>query len=437
MRRRFLALAAMAVMLATPVGEVSAAVAAGSNPATVAASLAKDPVYVDPHASPTISAGDADNLRSRISGAPVRIFIAVLPPVATAGEAAAQLQAIAKAVGTPGVYAAISGHHFNAGDLDGAFPPAVQLADSIVARDRGHSAAGVLQDYVTAVIGSVAAQASGNGTGPPARGTSGQSSHAGLIAALVVLAILAVVAVAVVTGVRRRRASQDNEFAEVRASAEEDVTALGEDIAKLDLDVGSPSVDDATRADYAAAIDSFTAAGAALRRATRAPQLGEVSSALAEGRYRMACVRARQEGREPPPRRPPCFFNPTHGPSVAEVDWSPPGGVTRSVPVCAADVDRLNRGEDPAYRQVLVGGVRQPYWLAPPAWGPWAGGYYGGWGGLGPGLLGGLLLGEALAPQPVDMDDGWANAPGSDMDQDWSGGGGDWTGGGFDGGGGF
>ena len=32
------------------------------------------------------------------------------------------------------------------------------------------------------------------------------------------------------------------------------------------------------------------------------------------------------DGRKPPERRPPCFFDPRHGPSSRDVEWAPPGG---------------------------------------------------------------------------------------------------------------
>ena len=42
-----------------------------------------------------------------------------------------------------------------------------------------------------------------------------------------------------------------------------------------------------------------------------------------------------------PAKRPPCFFNPAHGPSSQNVEWAPPGGVARDVPACPADAERV------------------------------------------------------------------------------------------------
>ena len=140
----------------------------------------------------------------------------------------------------------------------------------------------------------------------------------------------------------------------------------------------------------------------------------------------MAKAKARLEGREPPERRPPCFFDPRHGPSSREVEWAPPRGAPRLVPACEADAQRVEQGVEPAAREVLVGGRPTPYWNAPPAYGPWAGGFFGGFGGLFPGLLLGSMLGGTLAPH-VYVDHG-ERFDGGDF------GGGDFGGGDFGGG---
>jgi hypothetical protein len=154
-----------------------------------------------------------------------------------------------------------------------------------------------------------------------------------------------------------------------------------------------------------------------------------VTSALDEGRWLLASVRARLAGEEPPERRLPCFFDPRHGPSIEDVSWAPPGGVPRDVPACAADATRIKDGLDPDIRQVPVGGgERRPYWDAGPAYSGWAGGYFG---GFLPGILWGTMLGSSF---------GWSgyNDAGAGAEADAGGGfdGGGWgDGGGFDGGG--
>ena len=138
---------------------------------------------------------------------------------------------------------------------------------------------------------------------------------------------------------------------------------------------------------------------------------------LNDGRYAVASVRARLAGEPLPARRPPCFFDPAHGPSTQDVEWAPPGGAVRTVPACAADAQRVLAGVDPAVRTVLDGSQRVPYWQAGPAYSPWAYGYYGAWGGGD--LLTGILIGSALS----DLDgfgdaDGFTGTDGGFIDSD-------------------
>jgi hypothetical protein len=108
----------------------------------------------------------------------------------------------------------------------------------------------------------------------------------------------------------------------------------------------------------------------------------------------MSYAKAVLEGKTPPERKPPCFFDPRHGPSTEDVQWAPPGGALRAVPACAADALRIKEGFEPHGRQVTVDGRQTEYWNAPRRYGPWAGGYFNGFGGGG--LLPALLVGSAL-----------------------------------------
>jgi hypothetical protein len=141
----------------------------------------------------------------------------------------------------------------------------------------------------------------------------------------------------------------------------------------------------------------------------------------------MACAKALLEGRPLPERRPPCFFDPRHGPSTEDVEWAPPGGTPRPVPACAADALRIKEGFQPHGRQVTVDGRPTDYWNAPRHYGPWAGGYFNGFGGGG--LLQTLLVGSALGAglglgaEAVgelfgdgDGDGGWGDGDGGDGD---------------------
>ena len=190
----------------------------------------------------------------------------------------------------------------------------------------------------------------------------------------------------------------EREWDEVRASAEEDLVGLGDDIRSLDVDIGMPGVSDEAKQRYEQALQAYQRASGIFDRAKRPEDLAPVSETLEEGRYAMAYAKALLDGRPPPERRPPCFFDPRHGPATEDVEWAPPGGSPRPVPACAADAIRIKEGFAPHGRQVTVDGRQTDYWNAPPHFRPWAGGYFNGFGGGGmlPGLLAGAALGAGL-----------------------------------------
>jgi hypothetical protein len=185
-----------------------------------------------------------------------------------------------------------------------------------------------------------------------------------------------------------------------RQETDKDITTFGEELRLLDAEVVDRSLDEATRQDYQHALDAYDDAKLSLAAVKHAEDIRSVTQILEDGRYAIACVRARLAGQPLPTRRPPCFFNPAHGPSTEDVDWAPAGGAVRSVPACAADAERIRAGAEPAIRTILDGSRRLPYWQAGPAYSPWAQGYYSAWSGGD--LLTGILLGSAL-----DDLDGW------------------------------
>ena len=205
-------------------------------------------------------------------------------------------------------------------------------------------------------------------------------------------------------------------FEDVRRTAEEDILRVAGEIRSHDLDIEMPGVSTEARGDYMRAVDQYDRAKAALDRARSPQDIGAVSSAVEEGRFAIASTRARLAGKQPPERRPPCFFDPRHGPSVRDVVWTPPGGTPRPVPVCAADAVSLEEGNQPHARRVRVGDEDVPYWNAPSYYGPWAGGYFAPFGILLPGLLVGSAFGAGMyAEDPTDTSAG----DGVDAPVDW------------------
>ena len=199
--------------------------------------------------------------------------------------------------------------------------------------------------------------------------------------------LVLVVAVTAFLVVRRRNKAlaaerAARELEPVKKLAFEDVTALGVELQDLDLELAGKPLDGGANADYQRALDSYEAAKTAADAITRPEQVQDVTHILDDGRYAIACVRARVAGQPLPQRRPPCFFDPRHGLSVADVTYAPMGGTERQVPACALDAERVRAGAEPDVRQVMVGTRRVPYWQGGPAYRPYAAGYFGGFGPL-------------------------------------------------------
>jgi hypothetical protein len=395
-----------------------------------AQALRDSSVYVDPDAERALSEREQARLRELIadSGAGP-MYIAVLPAAArdqAGGDPTAVLREIARDLREPGVYAGVIGDSFRAGSL-GADVPAGQLASQSLDAKGSDGTYAVLTDFVRRV-----------GDARAGGGSSGGGRDGGGFP--FVLLLLLGVPLAAFALSRRRQRQREAEQARVQLEqvkdvAREDLVALGEDVRALDLDVQMPDADPEGKQHYNQAVDRYADAEQALDRVERPEDVERVTSALEEGRWAMSAAKAELAGGEAPERRPPCFFDPRHGPSVEDVEWAPQGGLPRPVPVCAADLQRINDGIDPEARRVPVGGQLVPYWQAGPAYMPWAGGFFGA--GLLPGLFVGSMLGGGMGLMGgAMMGDAFAADGGDFGGGDFAdfGGGGDFGGGDFGGG---
>jgi hypothetical protein len=375
----------LTLLIAAALGAAAPAAAQGTLSAAAAA-LRDTPVYVDPDAERALGDEEAARIRDLIAEEDAGpMYVVVLPGSASdeaGGDASAALREIAQDLREPGTYAGVIGDSFRAGSI-GVDVPASDLArDSLDAHGADGTAA-VLEDFVRRVGDARAGGGTGGGSGGGGGGFP------------VVLLLLLGLPLGLFALSRRRQRRRQEEYAraeleEVKQVAREDLVALGDDIRALDLDVQMPDADPEGKEHYNQAVERYTEAEQALDRVTRPEHVEGVTSALEEGRWAMAAAKAELAGKPAPERRPPCFFDPRHGPSVADVDWAPPGGQPRPVPVCAADLQRMRDGIEPEARQVPAGGQMVPYWAAGPAYMPWAGGFFGG------GLLPGLFLGSML-----------------------------------------
>jgi hypothetical protein len=336
---------------------------------------------------------------------------------------------LARAAEQRGTYATIVGTRFSAGSTV-IGNEAGQLARQAVAAHRTDPTAAVLS-----FVDEVERAASGDPPAEPAGATDSGGGGGSVPWLLLLVAGGGAFLLVRSRGRRRAQARADAEdLARVRQTVDEDITAYGEQLDRLDPDLAT--MDDAAREDFRKALDSYDLAKQRVAAARHPADMRGVSEALEEGRYALACVQARMDGRPLPERRPPCFFDPRHGPSVEDVDWAPPQGAPRRVPVCAADAVRIREGLDPQARTVEVDGMRRPYWEAGPAYGPWAAGWFGAQAFL-PGLLVGTMLGSSFGWPGYGDWSGDAGNMGGDSGGDFGGGGGDFGGGGGDFGGGF
>jgi hypothetical protein len=397
----------------------------------IAQALREAPLYVDEDAPAEIedAGGSFDEdaqaaVLERLEDATTNIFVAVVP---AALRDTVNANDLGRATGSSGTYLMVLPDGDAASATDTFAPGAVSEA-----ADEARQAAdeGDFEAFLTGFVDRVEELDTGEtGAG---NGSEGESEVDG--SGLIPLGILAVAGGGGYLLYRRNKRNRERaEVEPVRAAIDEDVTAYGEELAELDLDVRTPDAAPAdAQREYARALDIYESAKSAAQRIERPNEIQPVTSALDEGRWLLACVRARMAGEEPPQRRLPCFFDPRHGPSVEDVLWAPPGGAQRDVPACAADAVRIKDGLEPDMRLVPVGGgERRPYWDAGPAYAGWAGGYYG---GFLPGMLWGTVLGSSFG-WGGGWGDGGAAEAGAGSDGGGWGDGGGFGGGGFDGGG--
>jgi hypothetical protein len=361
--------------------------------------LREDPLYVDPAARPTLTPAAAAQVRARIAATGTPVLVAVLPrqALAEAGGSAGRLAAmVAGSLGRAGTYLVVAGDRQGAGSDTLARGKAAQLAGSAFRRHPGDLRAAVV-DFVGRVDRAAGVPAT---TAAPRQPAPSQDAAARDTALQLVLVVALVAALAVFATIAarhlgaRRGLRRSQEAAEVRAVVEQDLRALGDDLRDLDVDLRAVEEEHPRAVDlYTRAYQQLERASEAFERASTVEDMAPVSSALESGRFAMDAARALFEGRTPPRRRPPCFFDTRHGTSVDDVGWEPPTGPPRPVPACAACMQAIAADIPPPPRRVRAGGRLIPFYEAPPHFESWFGGYFG---GAAADLVGGFPLGKAL-----------------------------------------
>jgi phage-related protein len=154
---------------------------------------------------------------------------------------------------------------------------------------------------------------------------------------------------------RQRELDGADRWRVARKLANDDVTALGEELAELHVDTLGNDLDDEAAHHYRRALEHYDQAKERVRTSETADDILGAEQLLADARYHRVAVLALLAGDPLPDRREPCFFDPRHGPSMRDVQWTPPSGVARTVSVCAADARRLEGGAAPEIRMIRVG----------------------------------------------------------------------------------
>ncbi|GAA0263214.1 hypothetical protein [Cryptosporangium japonicum] len=104
------------------------------------------------------------------------------------------------------------------------------------------------------------------------------------------------------------------------------------------------------------------------------------SSGFAGGRHLFRATEAMAEAGRlvAPTGRPPCLFNPAHGPATTEITWTPGQSMPRRVPACDADAVHVTTGQPPNVRLVPTDFGLKPYYSGGGLYADWILGWYSG-----------------------------------------------------------
>ena len=262
-----------------------------------AGNLRDDPLYVNPSARPTLSPPDQEAIRARLAVVGTPVFVAILPGQALgeAGGDANRLAAlVAASVGRPGTYLVVAGGEEGAGSSTLAQGQAAARAK--VAFQQHPELAAATMDFIGRVED--AAGTPPATTAPPTP-PPGQQDTDGNTVLVVVLAVAGVVALGVLLALglenrsERRSIRSTTQFAEVKATAQEDLDALADDLANLNVNLQAAEADNPQAVNqYTRAYESLERASQAFEQARSPADLAQVSSALESGRFSMAAARA-------------------------------------------------------------------------------------------------------------------------------------------------
>ncbi|MEV6282298.1 hypothetical protein [Kribbella sp. NPDC051770] len=314
-----------------------------TGPSTVVEGWQSSPVYVDPTQRALVTDKQAEQLAERVEGQDPAIQIAVVPAasLATTGSreqaARSYVDQVVDLQRQDGIYLVVFGGAIVWGSAVGVDTPIDRILTDELGKHSRSDPVGTLNGVLDQL-------------------DVPKADSGGFPVWLVVLLAVVVAGGAGLWWWRRRprqeegpalyRPSYDvlpdeaDSLEERQALAREDVTRFGEELDAADVRLDG--VD--TGADVQAAMDAYADAGRVVDAAPSDEQLREVRATVEYGRWRLACAQALVAGTPKPARRALCFFDTAHGTSVTDWMYTPPGGKSREVPVCAACQARLSGG---------------------------------------------------------------------------------------------
>ena len=397
-------------LLGVLIGVLATPAFAGKYANEAVAGLQHKRVFIDPSVRDTLVASTAASLENQVNHASSPIYVAVLPGAALAeggGRPDGLARAIQDGLHRPGTVLVLSGGQLGASSTSkvgsnaasGAVSAALRGVGAKTGKSLGKNAARALTDATSRTVTNIRDAAKNAAKATPNGAAGGPSIWRSPLARLLLLVVLTVAVIILLDLLlvqltsRQRRQTSSHEFEDVRVLANEDIMALGDDLRGLEIGLDADNDNPMAVRDNQYAHESLQQGIDAYERARTPEELAPVSTALEAGRYLMTRARARFEGSELPRRRPPCFFDTRHGPSVDDVGWMPDNGPARPVPACEDCMKIVAGGAEPQPRTVVSNGKRMPFYDAPPHFESWFGGYFG---GAAADLVQGFALGRAL-----------------------------------------
>src|SRR5690606_11347635 len=264
--------AALAVLLAAAPGAQAAA-----DLSEVGRALRERPVYVDPDARDILSEADADALAKKIEDADKPVFVAVLPADQPTRNLFRNLRT---ETGVTGLYGVRLGGAFDA-RADSSVVSRQGVRNLVTAAQDAGDAKAQLNDFVDDALRTI------GGTAPGSWNEGGGEVPVGGL--ITVGAVLAAGGAGVFALSRRNRRRHEEEqraaLEELRVVVDEDITAFGEELDRLDFHPSEPGADDAMRGDYERALDAYEQAKTLMAAARRPEDVKAVTQAVEDGRF--------------------------------------------------------------------------------------------------------------------------------------------------------